>query len=296
MLEYKISEADHCRQLQGFLNVILPAATPSYVRKLVTSGHAQVNGHPAASSKILRLDDVVALKESGKTKALLGPARPVLEILFEDSWIVVFNKPQGLPMHRAAEVYDRNLVEQGSCFLNRRDGGNGKLRPVNRLDRGTSGAVILAKSSTAAGMFGRKLKEEGLDKLYLAVVDGNLQGEGAITVPLEGKEAETRYKVIFNGSRQSLLAVYPITGRMHQIRLHCKAIGHPVCGDRRYGGLTCSGLEGHALHSFRTSFSHPATGEAITIFAPLPEGFLRVLKGIARDDYCSVLQTLSSLP
>lgn len=296
MLEFKIPEADHCRQLQGFLHVILPEASPSYVRKLASSGHVRVNGHRAESSSVLCLEDVITIKESSKTKALLRSVRPELEILFEDTWIIVFNKPPGLPMHRAAEVDDVNLVDVGSRLLNRRDGDNGKLRPVNRLDRGTSGAVILAKSSTAAGMFGRQLKEDGLDKLYLAIVDGRQQGEGTITVPLGGKEAETRYKTLFTGSRHALVAVYPITGRMHQIRLHFKAIGHSICGDLRYGGSILSELRGHALHSFRSSIIHPATGESIKVFAPLPEDFLRGVKSIAGDRYIPILQALSDLP
>ncbi|ACM21881.1 RNA pseudouridine synthase, RluA family [Geotalea daltonii FRC-32] len=296
MLEFKVSAADHCRQLEGFLHVILPDASPSYVRKLASSVHVRVNDHPAESSSVLCLEDVITIKESGKTKALLRSVRPDLEILFEDTWIVVFNKPPGLPMHRAAEVDDVNLVDVGSRLLNRRDGGNGKLRPVNRLDRGTSGAVILAKSSTAAGMFGRQLKEDGLDKLYLAIVDGRLQGEGTITVPLGGKEAETRYKTLFNGLRHALVAVYPITGRMHQIRLHFKSIGHPICGDVRYGGSILNELRGHALHSFRSSIIHPATGESVKVFAPLPEDFLQVVKSIAGEEYIPILQALSDLP
>jgi 23S rRNA pseudouridine955/2504/2580 synthase len=296
MLEFKISARDHCRQLQGFLHLILPAASPSYVRKLGTSGHVWVNGGTAVGSKLLHLEDVVTVKESRKTKALLDPVRPPLEILFEDTWIAIFNKPPGLPMHKAAEVDDTNMVDLGSLLLNRRDGGNGKLRPVNRLDRGTSGAVILAKSSTAAGMFGRQLKEDGLDKLYLAVVDGELHGEGTIDLPLEGKEARTRYRTLCNGAGRSFVAVYPVTGRTHQIRLHFKAIGHPVCGDRRYGGSTFNGLIGHALHSFRTSFPHPATGEETTVFAPLPTGLLMILKTLAGDGYIHVLQALPDLP
>lgn len=296
MLEFKIAAIDHCRQLQGFLQVILPNASPSYLHKLGVSGHALVNGRPATPFTVLHLEDVVNLKESRKTTALLESARPSLEILFEDTWIAIFNKPPGLPMHRAAEVDDKNLVELGTRLLNKRDGGNGKLRPVNRLDRGTSGAVILAKSSTAAGMFGRQLKGDGLDKLYLAVAEGELQGEGEVTLPLDGKEALTRYKTLCTGTGRSLVAVYPATGRMHQIRLHLQAIGHPICGDRRYGGSIFGGLTGHALHSFRTSFPHPATGQGITVFAPLPAGFLLLMKEVAGDGFVPVLQKLSHLP
>lgn len=296
MLEFQISQSDHCRQVESFLHNLLPVAPYSYVRKLANSGNVCVNGLTAELSSILCLDDIVTIKESGKTKSLLQSARPELDILYEDSWIVIFNKPAGLPMHRAAEVDGHNLVDLGARFMIRRDGGNGKLRPINRLDRGTSGAVLLAKSSTAAGMFGRHVKEEGLDKLYLAVVEGNLTGEGVINMPLEGKEAETRYKVLSGSPERTLVAVYPVTGRMHQIRLHLESIGHSICGDRRYGGSPFPELPGHALHSFRSAVDHPALGERIQVFAPLPGAFLQLVKMTVGEQYSAVLKKMSHLP
>ena len=296
MLTYEIAATDHCRQVESFLQNLLPTAAHAYLRKLLTAGHLAVNGVPAVSGTILRLGDTVTLKESGKTSAFLRKARPELDILHEDQWIMIFNKAPGLPMHHAAEVDDRNLVDLGAKLLAGRDGGSGKLRPVNRLDRGTSGAVILAKSSMAAAMFGRLIKEEGLGKLYLALVEGELAGDGVISVPLEGKEAETRYQVLFPRADCTFVAVYPITGRMHQIRLHFKAIGHPIRGDRRYGGAPLPGFAGNALHSFRTSVAHPATGETLRVFAPLPKEFLTLLKNLCGDRFLSVLQALPELP
>ncbi|HTG82459.1 MAG TPA: RluA family pseudouridine synthase [Geobacteraceae bacterium] len=297
MLTYTITESDHCRSIESFLRNLLPTAPLSYLKKLVTSGHLILNGAPvSAPDALLRLDDTVTLKESGKTKALLMGRRMPLDILHEDGWIIVFNKAPGLAMHRAAEVDERNLVDLGGRLLAERDGFAGKLRPVNRLDRGTSGAVVLAKSPTAAGMFGRLLKEEGLAKVYLAVVQGKLPEEGRITVPLEGKEAETGFRSLFQGERSTLAAVYPVTGRMHQIRQHFQAIGHPVAGDRRYGGRALPGYEGILLHSFRTSFTHPATGEHLTICAPLPAGFRDRLRELAGEGYLSLLRGLPDIP
>lgn len=295
MLTFTITSMDHCRQLDGFLHRILPFASPSYLRKIVSSGHVSVNNQKVDGTTLLCLDDVVSMKESARTKALLVANQSELEILYEDTWIVIFNKAPGLAMHRAAEVDENNLVDLGSKMLNRRDGGNNKLRPVNRLDRGTSGAVILAKSATAAGMFGRQLKEEGLDKLYLAIVEGEMDGDGTIAIPLDGKDAETRYQTIFKGHGRTLVAAYPITGRMHQLRLHFQAAGHPICGDGRYGGCTFPGHRGHTLHSFRSSITHPATGERTTVFAPLPDEFLTVLKRISGDQYLTVFKKLPDL-
>lgn len=296
MLKYEISETDHCRQVESFLQNLLPSASQSYLRKLLTAGHLAVNGTPVVSGAILRLGDTITLKESSKTSAFLRKARPELDILHEDQWIMIFNKAPGLPMHHAAEVDERNLVDLGTKLIVGRDGGSVKLRPVNRLDRGTSGAVILAKSSMAAAMFGRLIMDEGLGKLYLALVEGELAEDGVIIVPLEGKEAETRYRVLFHRADCTFVAVYPVTGRMHQIRQHFKFIGHPIRGDRRYGGQPLPGFAGNALHSFRTSIVHPATGETLQVFAPLPKEFLTLLKNLSGERYLSVLHSLPELP
>jgi len=295
MINYKITAADHCRRVESFLQNLLPAAPISYLRKLVRSGHLTVNGSVSLPDTILMLDDTMGIRESARTHTLLTGKRPELDILFEDQWIIVFNKEPGLAVHRAAEVDDHNLVELGAKLLAKR-GIEGKLRPVNRLDRGTSGAIIMAKSPTAAGMFGRMVKEEGLGKLYLAMAAGRLPAEGGITVPLEGKECETRFRLLFQGDVEALAAVYPITGRMHQIRQHLKLAGHPVMGDLRYGGPPVPGLGGIALHSFRTRLTHPATGQELEIFAPLPDRFLALIARLTGDAFIPLLRSLPDLP
>ena len=296
MLTYTISDIDHCRSAESFLRNLLPGAPSAYLHKLVKSGHLTLNGVTVEPGTLFRLGDTVTVKESGKTTSFLIAKRPALDILFEDQWIIVFNKPPGLPMHRAAEVDERNLVDLGGRLLAERDGFPGKLRPVNRIDRGTSGAVIMAKSPTAAGMFGRFVKEEGLAKVYLAVAQGRLPKEGVVTQPLEGKEAETAFRLLFQGDMRALAAVYPLTGRMHQIRQHFRFAGHSILGDRRYGGSPQPEYEGIFLHSFRTSLTHPATGENLTFFAPLPAGFLAQLRNLTGEFFLTLLQGLSGIP
>lgn len=295
MLTYQITAADHCRRLESLLQNLLPGASPAYLKKLVKSGHLTVNNAVSVPDALLKFDDQITIKESAKTKALLTEKRPELDILFEDEWIIVFNKEPGLPVHHAAEVDDHNLVELGAQLLAKR-GIEGKLRPVNRLDRGTSGVIIMAKSATAAGMFGRMVKEEGLGKLYLAAVAGRLPGEGTITAPLDGKESETRFRRLFTGEGVTLAAVYPVSGRMHQIRRHFQQIGHPILGDRRYGGPALPDLTGNLLHSFRTGFVHPANGRELKIYAPLPEQFLAYLARLTGDKNISLLSTFAELP
>jgi 23S rRNA pseudouridine955/2504/2580 synthase len=295
MLTYQITATDHCRRLESLLQNLLADASLAYLKKLVKSGHVTVNSAISTPDTLLKLDDAVSIKESVKTKALITGKRPELDILFEDEWIIVFNKELGLPVHRAAEVDDHNLVELGARLLAKR-GIEGKLRPVNRLDRGTSGVIIMAKSATAAGMFGRMVKEEGLGKLYLAIAEGRLPEEGTIVAPLAGKESETRYRLLFQGGNGAFLAVYPMTGRMHQIRQHFKLSGYPILGDKRYGGSQVPGLAGHALHSFRTTLTHPATGQKIELFAPLPEPLLDIIARFTGDVFIQLLRSLAELP
>jgi 23S rRNA pseudouridine955/2504/2580 synthase len=166
---------------------------------------------------------------------------------------------------------------------------------VNRLDRGTSGAVILAKSPTAAGILGRFIREEGLGKIYLAVVMGQVEMEGEIDLPLEGKESLTRYRRLYQGSYDAVVAVYPVTGRTHQIRKHFSIFGHPVVGDKRYGGLVVKGLGGHALHAFAVSFPNPDTGQTMTVYAPIPDGLMSLLKQISGEHFKEILALLPKL-
>jgi RluA family pseudouridine synthase len=294
MFTYRITETDHCRRVENLLYNLLPAAPHGYLKQLAKTGHLQVNGASASLDALLCLGDTVTLKESGRTRQFLAGTRPGLDILYEDQWLMVFNKEPGLPMHRAAEVDDQNLVELGMKLVVER-GGEGKLRPINRLDRGTSGVVMLGKSSASAAMFGQMVQEEGLDKLYLGVVGGKPTPTGSISAALEGKEAETRFRVLFQGKGIAFVAIWPVTGRMHQIRQHFRIIGHPIRGDKRYGGGTLPEYPGHLLHSFRTTFVHPSTGTRLTLHAPLPAGFVAQLRLMAGDMLAPLLQELPDL-
>lgn len=291
MLTYVISETDHGRRLDSFLRNLLPGAPAAYLKKLLRSGQVSLHAADPQPGTLLRQGDLVTLKESGRTLSLLAPSRPDLDILYEDERIIAVNKPAGLAMHRTAEHGEDNLVTAANDFLRRR-GDECTVRPVNRLDRGTSGAVLLAKSSLAAGMFGRVVKEEGLGKLYLALTAGGVPDSGAIDEPLDGKESLTRFRRLAVSGDVALLALYPVTGRMHQIRRHLQHIGYPVRGDLRYGGTEVSGWTGHALHSFRTHTIHPETGAELVIVAPLPREFISLLG----DEAGAVLARLPDVP
>jgi RluA family pseudouridine synthase len=291
MLSFTITHLDHCRRLESYLRTLMPTSPFGYARKLIKNGAAKCNGTIVTPDTLLVNHDTVTLKESGATAGYINPTRPVLDILFEDGLIMIVNKPAGLPMHRTAEC-EENLVEVGQSYMVQRE-TTCKLYPVNRLDRGTSGAVILAKSSSSAGIYGRQVKDTGLDKLYLALAWGTPEEHGVITEPLDEKESETRYRTLLAGENCSLLAVTPISGRMHQIRRHLAAVGHPIIGDKRYSGGDMPELSGFALHSFRTSLVLAEAGK-LTVCAPLPDELLNLCeqRGIGRD---TLLETLYRL-
>lgn len=292
MLTFNITPQDHCRRLESYLRTLLPASPFGYPRKLIKSGAVRLNGTVATPDTFLAVHDTVTLKESDTLKGLLAEERPALDILYEDSHIVIVNKPAGLAMHRTAEQ-ETNLVEEGMAYMAGRK-TTCKLYPVNRLDRGTSGTVILAKSSSSAGIYGRQVKEIGLDKLYMALVEGIPDQGGIITEPLDDKESETRYEVLAKGSGCSLLAVVPISGRMHQIRRHLEMIGHPVLGDKRYGSRVSPELAGFALHSFRTALAMP-DDSTLVVCAPLSEELLNLCeqRGIGVEELLAALKGLA---
>ena len=218
-----------------------------------------------------------------------------LEILYEDSDLAVVIKPRGMVVHPAAGHPDGTLVNALLANLDSLGGIGGELRPgiVHRLDKETSGLMLVAKNDETQEALSRMLKDREIEKHYRALAEGKFkEPEGEIDVPIdrskkdrkkmavdpEGRPALTRWKVLAEGHGCTLLDVHILTGRTHQIRVHLKSIGHPVCGDELYGNGRGVKVPCLMLHAYSLAFEHPRTKEKMTFQAPLPEDFLKGLK------------------
>jgi 23S rRNA pseudouridine1911/1915/1917 synthase len=282
------------------------------IQGLIKNGHVTVEGKTARASLRVSAGVNIELRVPDPVRIDLIPQDIPLSIIHEDSDILVVNKPAGLVVHPAAGHQDGTLV---NAVLNRcRDlcGIGGELRPgiVHRLDKDTSGAMVVAKNQKAMECLADQFKAGRVEKEYLAIVRGTPCGkEGKIDTfiarskvdrkkmsahPAKGKHAVTFYSVVeVFASGYSLLRVRIETGRTHQIRVHMAHIGHPVAGDRQYGGRSMGLLragpltggfapERQMLHAEKLSFTHPMTGKVCRFYAPLP-GDMRDAVNILRQ-------------
>ena len=218
-----------------------------------------------------------------------------LEILYEDEDLAVVVKPRGMVVHPAAGHPDGTLVNALLARLDSLGGIGGELRPgiVHRLDKETSGLMLVAKNDETQEALSRMLKDREIEKHYRALAEGRFrEPEGEIDAPIdrsrkdrkkmavdpEGRPAVTRWKVLAEGTNCTLLDVRILTGRTHQIRVHLRSVQHPVCGDELYGDEKGVKVPCLMLHAFSLNFEHPRTKEKMAFQAPLPEDFLKGLK------------------
>lgn len=275
----------------------------SRVASLMDEGYCLLDGKPCTKAG--------EKATAGKTVTLRIPApKPAvpeaedlpLEILYEDADLAVINKPRGMVVHPAAGHENGTVVNALLARLDSLGGIGGELRPgiVHRLDKDTSGLLMVAKNDFTQLELSRMLQDREIEKHYRALVEGiPKEKEGRIDKPIdrsrkdrkkmsvdpEGREAVTEWKVLAEGKACSLLDVHILTGRTHQIRVHMKSENHPVCGDPLYGWEKGVRVPCLMLHAYSLSFTHPRTGQKMTFQAPLPEDFLKGLKsnGITVD-------------
>ena len=277
--------------------------TRSRVAALMAEGQVTVDGQVETKAG--------AKGKPGQQVVLLIPApRPAapeaqdipLTILYQDDDLAVVVKPCGMVVHPAAGNEDGTLVNALLHHLDSLGGIGGELRPgiVHRLDKDTSGLLLVAKNDASQLALSRQLQDRRMEKRYRARVEGSLQEDAGrveaaiarskkdrkkMAVDPEGREAITEWTVLARGRGVTLLDVHILTGRTHQIRVHMKHIGHPVCGDPIYGSGRGAKVSRLMLHAWSLSFTHPTTGERLTFTAELPEAFVASARahGIEED-------------
>jgi len=289
-------------RVDKFLADRLPELSRSAAQKLIDTGRATVNGEPVKSShKVSAGDLVVALLPMEESAELLPEPIP-LQIAYEDQVLLVVDKPPGMVVHPAPGVSGGTLVNALLAHCpDLADSGDQRPGIVHRLDRDTSGLILVAKNEKVRRALQRQFKEREVRKAYLALLDGHLQPAwGRIEAPVGrhphhrqrmavlagGREAVTEYHVLEQFAHQAgpgagdytFVEAQPFTGRTHQLRVHFASIDHPVVADGVYGRRRCRlPLTRHFLHAWRLGFKHPLTGEQIQLEAPLPEDLDAVL-------------------
>jgi RluA family pseudouridine synthase len=259
-----------------FLRRRIPTAPPAYLRQLLKKGKIRSAAAPLAAGEVLAAGDLVQLPASRLLEEMLAqPARPPhgVEILFESREILVVNKGAGLAVHAAGGQEEDNLTQRVR-ELSRGRGERFLVAPIHRLDLGTSGPVLFGKGREACGQLGRMFMAGGVEKRYLALAAGRLDGQGTLSgmVPAKGKEkaAATGFRALAGNDFTTLLELRLLTGRRHQIRRQLAEYGHPLFGDRRYGGPCPPALQRLFLHCRHLAFVDPFTSLPLTVAAPLP--------------------------
>ncbi len=270
----------------------------SQLQRLIKEGNVTVNGKSAVCKQKVCVGDEIEILFSEPKKLDLEPVDIPLDVVYEDEYFAVINKQQGLTVH-AGNCYsaEPTLVNALLYKLDKLSSINGVIRPgiVHRIDKNTSGLLVVAKCDEAHKSLARQIEEKTCKRTYIALLEGVLkEDEGnistyinrsdkdrtkmAVTEEGDGKFASTDFKVIKRYSEFTLCEFNLRTGRTHQIRVHAKHMGHPVVGDKEYGYKKQRfNLNGQLLHACKLELTHPVSGERMTFTAPLPDYFQKIL-------------------
>ena len=278
----------------------VPDVSRAQVQRLIKSGRVLVNGRPRKPSFEVEAGDKIEVELPEEPEGAILPEPVHLDITFEDDFLLVVNKPAGMVVHPALGHTSGTLVNAllAHCPQVANVGGVERAGVVHRLDKDTSGLLVVAKDETTRDALQRQFKRRTVQKAYLALVEGRIEPrEGIIEAPVgrdrldrkrmavvrTGRDARTTYRVIEYFRDNALLEVRPQSGRTHQIRVHLAWIGYPVMGDAVYGRRRQGLLRGrHFLHAAKLAFVHPGTGADVVFEAPLPAQLEAVLKRVRK--------------
>lgn len=296
-IEFRIEEALAGERIDKFLSDSLPDVSRSYIQKLIKDGQVTVNQKQVKSNYKLNAGDLLSMEEPELQEPDIEAEDIPLDVLYEDSDLLIINKPKGMVVHPSAGHYSGTLVNALMHYCkDDLSGINGVLRPgiVHRIDMDTTGSLVVCKNDFTHNHIAEQLKVHSITRVYHAVVHGVLkEEEGTINAPIgrhpidrkkmsinhkNGKEAVTHYKVLKRFKNFTYIECRLETGRTHQIRVHMSSISHPLLGDAVYGPAKSPyKLQGQTLHAKTIGIIHPRTGEYLEIEAPLPEYFTNLL-------------------
>ena len=298
-LAFTAGAADAGLRLDHYLQDRLTAYSRSRLQDWIKNGRVRVNGALARASLRLRGGEQVEVSPASPPPLRAEPEELPVETLYEDASVIAVNKPAGLVVHAGAGAHSGTLVNRLVHHFASLSRVGGDLRPgiVHRLDRGTSGVLLVARTDAAHRALAAQFAARTVEKTYLALAQGRMRAEaGRIAKPVardparrtrmtarlgRGREAVTEYRVLERFERFTYLEVHPATGRTHQIRAHLAGLGHPVAGDRQYGARAAGRT---FLHAWRIGFTSPATAQRVTVEAPLPPELERWLGSLRSAD------------
>jgi 23S rRNA pseudouridine1911/1915/1917 synthase len=296
MIELQVTPARARLRLDRFLALELPDFSRSRLQTLINDGFVTLNNKQPKPREIVAAGDVVQVRVPEVEKIDAAPEAIPLQILFEDDDLLVIDKAAGMVVHPGAGNQEHTLVNALLGHCTTLSGIGGKERPgiVHRLDKETSGCLVVAKNDTAHRELSRQFAARTMKKIYLALVAGRLRhASGSIDAPIarhpvhrqrmsisktsRGRSALTEYRVVRSGAEMSLVECTLHSGRTHQIRVHLHHLGHPLLGDKLYAPKHAKAFERQMLHAWKLGFAHPQSGEWKEFEAPIPRDFEEAL-------------------
>lgn len=302
MSRYEVSAENVGNRIDKFICEAESSVSRSAVHKLIADSHVLVNGKAISKNYILRINDVIEITFPEPVELSVEAENIPLEIVYQDDDVLVVNKPKGMVVHPAAGNYNGTMVNALMYHCKGKLSSiNGVIRPgiVHRIDKNTSGLLIVAKNDMAHACIAEQIKEHSFTREYMAVVCGRFkESTGTINAPIgrhkidrkkmcvtesNSKNAVTHYEVVEELGNYSLVRFKLETGRTHQIRVHSAYVGHAVVGDDVYG-KPIKDFEGQCLHAKKIGFIHPTTHEYMEFDSELPEYFSKLLTKLRKDN------------
>lgn len=300
--EWIVNENQHKERLDKVVSQLIPDFSRSYLQSLIEQGSILLNDIEVSSNTKVKSGDIITVEIPEKQELNIQPEAMDLDILYEDHDVIVINKPKGLVVHPGAGNWDHTLVNGLLAHCKDLSGINGVTRPgiVHRIDKDTSGCLVVAKNDLAHHSLSEQLQAHTLKRTYIALVHGLIPHQlGKIEAPIgrdpkdrqkmtvtsvNAKQAVTHFKVLHRFKDMTLVECQLETGRTHQIRVHFEYIGFPLVGDPKYAKRSTLDTQGQMLHAQKIEFVHPTIQKTMMFEAKAPELFENVLASLEKSE------------